>query len=145
MAAQAGDGTSEHGLHALTQADLARHVTGDALVDRTAHELERLLDARLRENIQIWRLLQLHGQRLFQSAVKYRVASSVHEIGEKNGIFLCERRGAVTIEEHAGQDGNQHHGCTEHQPRPLTLRRREGGNSRRLRLRRGDTAAGYRD
>jgi hypothetical protein len=49
-----------------------------------SHELQRLTDGLVGNNIQIGRLLQLHRQRLLQRAIKYRVARGIHKVGEQN-------------------------------------------------------------
>ena len=41
----------------------------------------------------------MHSQRLFERAVKYRIARRVGEVGEQDGVFLGQRRRAIAENE----------------------------------------------
>ena len=71
-------------------ADFSGYVVGDAFVGGLAHESQGLANSRFRNDVQVRRLLQLHGQRLFERAVEDRVAGGIDEVGEQDAVFLGE-------------------------------------------------------
>ena len=93
MIAQAGDGAGQHGFDALALADFAGDLVGQAFIRRLAHEVQGLADFRLRHDVQVWRLLELHRQSLLQSAVENRVAGGVDEVGQQHAVFLTQLGG----------------------------------------------------
>ena len=64
LAAQVGNRAVQHGFDAHALADFASYLSGDALIGRTPHELQRLPYLLLWEDIQIGGLLKVNGQRL---------------------------------------------------------------------------------
>src|SRR5260370_16127826 len=93
MSAQVRDGAYQHGFNAFALADFAAHLARDAFLRWLAHILQRMLDSRLWKDIQIRGLFDLHGQRLLEGAIKDRIASGVHKLGEKNKILFSESVG----------------------------------------------------
>ena len=91
MAAQGGNRARQHGFYAIPHADFPRHIAGHPLIGRPAHQAQRCLDPRLRKNVQIRRLLQLHRQRLLQRSVEDSVAGGVDEVSQQDGIFFGQR------------------------------------------------------
>ena len=65
------------------------------------------LNPRLRQHVQIRRLLQLHCERLLQRTVEDAVAGGIDEIGQQDGILLGQRLGTPRVKEKSGGDRNQ--------------------------------------
>src|SRR6266851_9740896 len=126
MRAKVCDGTDQHGFDAYALTDFAAHVAGDALFGGLAHILQRILDSRLRKNIQIRRLLELYRQRLLESAIKDRIASGVHKLGEKNRILFSKSAGAPG--KHESNRYRNDHKTSDSHPKPV-LRTSRRGNS----------------
>jgi hypothetical protein len=117
VAAEGGDGACEHGLDAFAETDLASHVACNALVGGTSHELERFLNSRFGNQIQVGRLLELDGEGLLQSAIEDGVSRGVDEVGEKDRILFREGTSAMRGEESAEDNGGDNGGEGEPKPR----------------------------
>ncbi len=70
VAAKRRNRARQHGFYAIPQADFPRYIAGHPLVGRPPHQAQRSLNSRLRKNVQIRRLLQLHRQGLLQSSIE---------------------------------------------------------------------------
>ena len=81
-------------------ADLLRDVRRQPCLFRLAHERQRLLHLRVRNQGEKRRLLQLDRQRLPQGVVEYRIAGPVVEIREDNGVSLgqCGSRRGIALQ-----------------------------------------------
>ena len=91
MLAQGGDGAGHHGVDALAEADFAADVGSEAFVGIASHEFQGLANARFGNEIEVRRLLELHGEGLLQGAVEDGIAGGVHEVSEQQGVFFSKR------------------------------------------------------
>ena len=108
---QIRDRAGKHRPDAVALADFAPDFTGDALVRRPSHELQRLLRFSFRKNIQVRGLLEIDCQRFFQRSIKDRIGSGVHEIGDQNRVLLGHGASPAHGDEHCqGQRDHQHSG-----------------------------------
>src|SRR5580704_4947133 len=108
MIAETGDGAGEHRLDPLTLAKFAGDVVSQALAGRLAHEAEAFANFGVWDDVQVRRLLELHGQSLLQRTVEDRIARGVDEIGEENAVFLRELGGLPGAKEkYSGDDGRE--------------------------------------
>jgi len=70
----------------------ACHIAGDALIRRTAHEMERFLDPAIGQDIKEGGLSELDAQSLLERVVEDGVAGGVGKVGDHDCIFLGEWR-----------------------------------------------------
>ena len=66
-------------------------------VFRLGHQDECLSDALVGDEIQKWRLLQLGGEALTESAIEHGFAGGVGKVSEDDGIFVGEFRGGAGV------------------------------------------------
>src|SRR5208283_2324443 len=86
--AQTGNGAVERSDAPGALAEVSRNGGCKALVGRLVHESKSLLDALFRDEVQEWRLFELHRQTLPQRFVKHRITGPISKIGENNGVLL---------------------------------------------------------
>ena len=86
MRAERSNRTYEHGFQTPSLADLFRHVPRHPLIGRAFHKTQCLADPFVRKDIQERGLLQLHRQRLLESAVERRIAGLVVEIRDQDCV-----------------------------------------------------------
>ena len=75
----------------------------------TTHQAQSLAHLAVGQNIEEWRLLQIHSQSLFEGAIEHRVASCVFEVGQDHrNLFPSEvLRGESEIESATDQNSNR--------------------------------------
>src|SRR2546422_9307940 len=105
MTAEIRNRSGEQGFESLALANLARDLFRYALVGLAFHVTQRLPHSLVREEVQEGGLLQLHGQRRLQRAVKDSIARRVYEIRQQDRVLVGQRRPTVEVKE--GSDGRQ--------------------------------------
>jgi hypothetical protein len=88
LRAESRDGTVQSRFDVFAFAEFTSQIAGNALVRRTAHELEGFADLLVRIDRQKGRLLELDSKGLLQCSIKNRVAGGVDEVGEDDGVFV---------------------------------------------------------
>jgi len=112
MAAQGRNRAIERGFNIFPPADFARHCAGNMLIRRPSHKLQRFADPLLGHDVEVGRLLQLDGQRLFERTIENRLLSCIDEVGQQNGILHSQPLGTM----HVNQD------CTSDRRPPHSIR-----------------------
>ena len=69
-----------------------RYLASDALIGRTAHQMQRFSYFAIGQNIEEGRLSEFDAERLLERVIEDRVAGGVGEVGEHDRVFLGERR-----------------------------------------------------
>jgi len=112
-------------------ANLAAHVAGDALAAGLSHQLQGLVQLAVGEDIEERRLFEVDRQGFFERAVENRIAGSVCEVGDHDGVFLGQGLGPVRAIVESASDQRRGQQNRDHdRPGPSAVGRRSFSHRR---------------
>src|SRR5215831_3031553 len=110
LSSKAGNRAIQNSCSPGSLADFLGNLRSKPLVRLLAHQTQRLLDRLVGDHAEERRLLQLYRQPAAEGLVKHRIARTIGEIGEHNGVLVGEQPGLAALlpeEEPAGRQNQR--------------------------------------